>query len=195
MSHKYCVDHKGRNITECPRMLESGTSCWEPRELSPSRVCFSLRVCSSVSLWRALVSVARALWPRRAVPGLVSLLTRYESSTNRDRLFSDPNSHFRGEGIIPPQPEWNHLWPRGRGQRNFQKPDFVNRRREFSEREMVHGPGRQSPKCICTLSSHLLEVVFSESGAWPERFPVHSEWHRIQLLSKAELCSELSFQS
>ena len=130
MSQKYCVDHKGRNITECPRMLESGTSCWEPRELSLSCVCFSLHICSSVSLWRALVSVAHALWPRRAVPGLVSLLTRYESSTNRDRLFSDPNSHFRGEGIIPPQPEWNHPWPRGRGQRNrcgFQKPDFVNR--------------------------------------------------------------------
>lgn len=181
-------------------MLESGTSCWEPRELSPSRVCFSLRICSSVSLWRALVSVARALWPRRAVPGLVSLLTRYESSTNRDGLFSDPNSRFRGEGIIPPQPEWKSPVAQGEGPA---EPMWLpearlceqNRRREFSEREMVHGPGRQSPECICTLSSHLLEVVFSESGAWPERFPVHSECHRIQSLSKAELCSELSFQS
>lgn len=117
--------------------------CREPKE--SAHFCFTLHICAFLCLCSILFSVAQTPWSKIAVPYPLNLFTCYNCSTNRWAL----NSDFLGRENCVPQSQWNWLWP---------KPNFVNGVGQGSSQ--VHGLGRQTSKCSCTLSSHLLEVAY-----------------------------------
>lgn len=138
------IDHKGRNMTGSPRTLESGTSVLSGTQGICSLLLHSSHLCISLSLQYSFLCCTNP-WSKIAVPYPLNLFTCCNCSTNRWAL----NSDFLGRENCVPQSQWNWLWP---------KPNFVNGVGQGSSQ--VHGLGRQTSKCSCTLSSHLLEVAY-----------------------------------
>lgn len=134
-------------------MLESGTSCWEPRELSTSHVAFCLHV------YHKSRAYVHAPGPVPAETGSISTPTHisWERELFCPSLWATGDS-AQGDG--PGGPTW---LPKAQACEQ-------SRRRESAEKEGHCMDLADRPPDVSALSSHPLEVVFSESWAWPQSF-------------------------